>query len=193
MQIRTASNRRLQKVLLLLSILLAIGLMEKTAQADPLFFSNVTVFQNNQTTQLDLFSNPDVALLGSHLTFSIDITGTLGAGMTDTLRLTYTEIGSLPIVQDFQIPLFGTVQPPFSLIFSINSPNANFLGVHATLNVDLLNSSPDFIIPGGPNQGQTVNSFTYSFNVAQPAPEPATVLTLVSGLVALGLRVRPRN
>jgi len=161
--------------------------------ADPLFFSNVTAFQNGDTTQVDLFSNPGTTLLGSNLTFSIDITGTLGMGAVDTLIITYNEMGSLPIVQSFQIPLFGTVQPPFTVIFSILSPGSTSQGLPATLTIDLLNSAPDFILPGGPNQGQTVNSYTYSFNVAQPVPEPATLVALCGGLAALGVRVRRRN
>ena len=160
--------------------------------ADPLVFSNVTAFQNNDTTQVDLFHNPGTTLLGTNLTFSVDISGTLSMGAVDILRITYHELGSSPIVQEFQIPLFGTVNPPFTLIFSIVSPGSNPLGMPATLTVDLLNSAPDFLIPGGPLQGQTVDSYTYSFNV-QPVPEPATMLALASGFVALGLRTRRRN
>jgi len=110
-------------------------------------------------------------------------------GGTDTLRITYTELGSAPVVQDFQIPLFGTVQPPFTLIFSVVSSGLNPQGVPATLTIDLLNSSPDFVIPGG---GQSVNSQTYTFNV-KPVPEPATLSVLFGGLVALGIRVRRRT
>lgn len=164
-----------------------------TAKADPLVFSNVVAFQNNDTTQIDLFSNPGTTLFGPDLTFSVDITGLLQIGAGDTLTITYTELGSQPIVQSFQIPLFGSLQPPFTLVFSVLSPGANFQGVPATLTIDLLNSSPDFIIPGGPNQGQTVNSYTYSFNVAQPVPEPVTLMTLGGGLAALAVRLRRRD
>ena len=175
-----------------MAVLTLIGLSERTALADPLVFSNVTAFQNNDTTQVDLFSNPGITLLGTNLTFSVDINGTLASGAIDTLRITYQELGGSPVVQEFQIPLFGTVNPPFTLIFSFVSPGSNPLGVPATLTVDLLNSAPDFLVPGGLLQGQSVDSFTYSFNV-QPVPEPATMLALASGFIALGLRTRRRK
>jgi len=193
MRIVTKSNMKLHKALFVLAVFGLLGLTERTAKADPLLFGNVTAFQNNDTTQVDLFSNPGTTLIGTTLTFSVDITGILGMGATDTLQITYTQLGYSPIVQSFQIPLFGTVQPPFTLIFSIVSPGSTPQGVPATLTLDLLNSDPDFVIPGGRNQGQTNNSYTYSFTVAQPVPEPGTVLALVSGLAALGIRVRRRN
>jgi hypothetical protein len=193
MRIPIKTNTKLHKALLTGAVLLVMGFMEQTAMADPLVFSNVTAFQNNDTVQVDLFSNPGTTLIGTSLTFSVDIAGTLAMGAGDILRITYTELGSSPIVQEFQIPLFGSVNPPFTLIFSIISPGSNPLGVPATLTIDLLNSTPDFMMPGGPNQGQLVNSFTYSFNVAEPVPEPATMLALASGIAALGFRVRRRN
>ena len=113
-------------------------------------------------------------------------------GATDILRITYQELGGVPIVQEVQIPLFGIVNPPFTLIFTIVSPGTDPLGTPATLTLDLLNSAPDFLIPGGPNEGQLVNSVTYSFNV-QPVPEPATILALAGGFVALGFRTRRRE
>lgn len=186
------TSTKLHKFLFLMAVLTLIGLSERTALADPLVFSNVTAFQNNDTTQVDLFSNPGITLLGTNLTFSVDINGTLASGAIDTLRITYQELGGSPVVQEFQIPLFGTVNPPFTLIFSFVSPGSNPLGVPATLTVDLLNSAPDFLVPGGLLQGQSVDSFTYSFNV-QPVPEPATMLALASGFIALGLRTRRRK
>src|SRR5262249_13653600 len=103
----------------------------------------------------------------------------------DILRITYTEAGSGPQVQQFAIPLFGTVPPPFSLVFTFNSPGATFQGVSGNLMLDLLNSSPDFVIPGGPNAGQSVNSYTYNFNVPQPVPEPAGIIALAPTLLPL--------
>ena len=186
------NQTNVSKALLFVGVLFLLGLTEGTAKADPLFFSNVTAFQNNDAVQVNLYSNPGATLYGTTLTFSVDITGVLPMGGTDTLRITYTELGSAPVVQDFQIPLFGSVQPPFTLIFSVFSPGLNAQGVPATLTLDLLNSAPDFVIPGGPNQGQSVNSQTYTFNV-QPVPEPATLSVMFGGLVALGIRVRRRT
>lgn len=186
------NQTNVSKALLFLGVLFVLGLTEGTAKADPLFFSNVTAFQNNDTVQVNLLSNPGTTLFGSTLTFSVDITGVLPMGGTDTLRITYTELGGAPVVQDFQIPLFGSVQPPFSLIFSVVPSSLNPQGVPATLTVDLLNSSPDFVIPSGPNQGQLVDSQTFTFNV-HPVPEPATLTAFFSGLVALGIRVRRRT
>jgi len=186
------NQTNVSKALLFLGVLFVLGLTGGTAKADPLFFSNVTAFQNNDTVQVNLLSNPGTTLFGSTLTFSVDITGVLPMGGTDILRVTYTELGSAPVVQEFQIPLFGTVNPPFTLIFSVFSPGLNPQGVPATLTIDLLNSAPDFVIPSGPNQGQLVDSQTYTFNV-QPVPEPATLTVLFSGLVALGIRVRRRT
>ncbi len=192
MRIVTTNTAKLQKILGLLAILMLIGLAQQTASADPLVFSNVTAFQNNDTVQVDLFSNPGITLYGTTLTFSVDISGVLAPGAVDTLRITYTELGSSPVVQNFQIPLFGSVQPPFTLLFSFVSPGNTTQGIPATLTLDLLNSAPNFVIPGGLNQGQSVSSYTYSFNVA-PVPEPATLLGMASGLAALGLRVRRRT
>jgi PEP-CTERM motif-containing protein len=193
MQIAKTNRTNVSRSLLFLGVLLVLGLTGPAVKADPLFFSNVTAFQNNDTVQVNLYSNPGVTLYGSTLTFSVDITGVLPPGGGDTLRITYTELGSSPVVQDFQIPLFGTIQPPFSLVFSVFSPGSNPQGVPATLTIDLLNSVPDFVIPGGPNQGQPVNSQTYTFNVAEPVPEPATLSVFFGGLVALGVRVRRRT
>lgn len=192
MGMSSKTSKKLNKLLLLLAAVVLMGATERTAIADPLVFSNLTVFQNNDTTQVNLFSNPGMTVLGTNLTFSVDISGTLAPGAVDILRITYQELGGLPIVQDFQIPLFGTVNPPLTLIFSFVSPASNPLGVPATLTLDLLNSNPDFVIPGGPSQGQSVNSFSYSFTV-QPVPEPATILALASGFAALGFRLRRRK
>lgn len=184
------TSKKIHKILFVIAVLAFLGVTERTAMADPLVFSNVTAFQNNDTTQVDLFSNSGITLLGTTLTFSVDISGTLAPGVTDILRITYQELGGSPIVQEFQIPLFGTVNPPLTLIFSVISPGSNPLGTPATLTLDLLNSAPDFFIPGG--NSQAVNSFTYSFNV-QPVPEPGTILALASGFAALGYRLRRRK
>src|SRR5438046_10445372 len=154
-----------------------------SAKADPLLFSNVVALQNGGTTSVDVFSNTGTTLLGPQISFLVDITGLLPPGVTNTLLVSYSEAGGVPIVQSFDIPLFETVQPPFTLLFSITSPGASFTGIPATLTLDILGSSPDFVIPSGPGAGQRVNSFTYSFIVTKPVPEPTALILLGTGLV----------
>ncbi len=175
--------------LLFLAILILAGF--KGIQADPLFFSNVSALQNNGATKVDLFSHPGTTLIGPQVIFLVDLTGNLNPGTTDTWRVSYSEAGSSSI-QSFQIPLFGSLQPPFTLLFSFTSIAA-FAGTPATLTLDLLNSNPDFIIPSGPNAGQRVDSHTYSFNVSQPIPEPASLTLLGAGLTGLFARSRTRR
>jgi hypothetical protein len=177
--------------LLILTILILAG--AKGAQADPLFFSNVSALQDNGATRVDLFSSPGTTLIGPQITFLVDITGSLNPGTTDTLLVTYLEAGGSPIIQNFQIPLFGTLQPPFTLVISVTSPAASFAGTPATLTLNLLNSNPDFIIPGGPNAGELVDSYTYSFNVSKPIPEPTALALLGVGLTGLLTRSRRRR
>ncbi|MGI8733607.1 MAG: PEP-CTERM sorting domain-containing protein [Pyrinomonadaceae bacterium] len=155
------------------------------SQADPLTFANVGAFQSNGTTIVDLYSNQGETLFGPQITFRVEILGTLPPGGADTLFVRYSDAAGNVIDQSFAIPLFGTIQPPFFVIFSVTAPAVNFQGVPATLFVDLLNSSPDFILPSGPGAGGQVNSFTYSFNVAQPVPEPTSILLLTTAVFGL--------
>jgi PEP-CTERM motif len=185
---------KLRKSILKLTILVLAALGAATStKADPLVFSNVAALQNVGLTSVDLFSHPGATVLGPQITFRVDVTGMLPIGGTDTLRISYSELGNLPIVQSFQIPVFGNVQPPFTLLFTLISPGANSQGVAATLLVDLLNSSPDFVIPGGSNTGKPVDSYTYSFNVATSVPEPSSIMLAGMGITALMAKMRRRR
>lgn len=180
----------MRKFLFLLATMLVLSFAAPVASADPIFFSNVNALQNGGATRVDLFSNPGVTLTGPQVSFLIDITGTLPAGAANLLQITYIEAGGAPQVQIFSIPAFGIIPPPYTQLVTFTSPGADFDGVFATLTVNILGSAANFIIPSGPRAGERVNSWTYSFSVAQPIPEPATLLAFASGLVGLALRRR---
>jgi len=84
--------------------------------ADPLMFSNVRVIQNGGPATTDLYSNPGLNIGGPSISFLVDISGTLPQNGTDSLLVTYLEQGSNPVTQTFLIPLFGSVNPPFTLV-----------------------------------------------------------------------------
>lgn len=178
---------------LLIAALFLIFLAAPNVSADPVSFSNVVALQNSGATTIDLFSNPNTTLFGPTINFLVDITGTLPQNGIDTLLITYIEEGSAPVVQSFTIPLFGTVNPPFTLLFSVTAINPTFQGTNATLTLNLISSSPDFILPGGPNMGQTVDSQTYSFKVAEPVPEPSTLILLGTACLGIVARLRRRS
>ncbi len=184
---------RMRKLGLLLTILMILGFaVTPAAKADPLFFSNTVALQNSGSTRVDLFSNPGVTIYGPRMSFLVDITGTLPFGVTNMLQVTYAEAGSAAIVQSFLIPAFGTVPPPFTQLFTITSPGANFQGIPATLTLDIIGSVGDFVIPSGPNAGSRLDSFTYTFNV-QTVPEPATMILLGTGLAGIAAKMGRRR
>ena len=166
------------------------------AQGDPLTFSNVRAVQslpNNNAVTTDLFASPGALLTnGTRVTFLIDVAGTLPPGVTDTLRLTFGLPAGLTVISDYSIPVFGTVYPPLTIVAGFDFPTF-YQPVPLTLTVDLLNSNPDFTVPGGPNAGQRVNSYTYTFSVVQPVPEPATVFLLTVGLGGVMASARSRR
>ena len=165
------------------------------AQADPLNFSNVRLGQLGSTSWIPLFDNPGLVVTLTEdriLSFFTDVAGTLPEGGTDTIRFTWQGPGQPTVVQSFPIPIFGTGLPPFTLgngtVFPVTyTPQA------WELIVELLNSSPDFTIPSGPNAGVQVDSYTYSFSTVSPVPEPGTMLLLASGLALAAARQRRRK
>lgn len=186
------------KLILTLAALILLTAVAPHAKAEPLFFSDVRAIQllpSNPTVNVttDLFANPGVTLMhGSRVTFAINITGTLPPGTTNLLRLTFVQPSSVTIVQDFSIPAFGSLYPPFTLLVSRDFP-VGYQPVPISMTVDIIGSSPDFVIPTGPNAGQRVNSYTYNFNVVQPVPEPSTLLLLGTGTAALVSGIRKRR
>ncbi len=175
---QVVSLRRLFTTVALASIVIAAA--QASAKADPLTFSNVQALQNNGASRIDLLSNPGVTLFGPQVTFLVDIEGMVPPGES-TLLITYTEAGSPPIVQSFSIPAFDSVPPPYTQLFTITSPGANFSGAPATLTITII-TPPGFSYDGGPTQFVT---HTYTFNVAQPVPEPATMVLLGTGAAGL--------
>src|SRR5690348_13029946 len=165
------------------------------AKADGLLFSDVRLHLLGTTPPagIDLFANQGIVITSpmNIAIVSIPVLGTLPAG-GDTLRLT--------VIATNENGTFVLTNPnPASLNIPINLLNVNgtqvtgftlppsFQGTTITLTVDLLNTSPDFIIPSGPNAGQAVDSFTYTFTVVEPVPEPATLVLLTTGMAGIGV------
>jgi hypothetical protein len=171
----------------LLLSLLFLATTASVVEADPLTFSNVSALQNSGNTSFNLFSSSGIMLTGSQLTFTVDIAGTLPPGGTDTLSVTYQDALGGSVTQLVDIPIFGNVLPPATILITINVPTFSFVAIPATLTVDLLNSNPDFVIP---TTQLAVNSHTYSFNVVQPIPEPATLVLFASGASTLFFKYR---
>ena len=192
------SFRKLTMVLLLVTCGLFCA---APAKADGLFFSNVRLDLLNTTPPggIDLFANQGLVITAPNniATLSIFVFGTLPAG-SDTLRIT--------VIATNENGTFVITNPnAASLNIPITASNANtvnvtgfvfptsFQGTTFTLTIDLLNSSPDFIIPGGPNAGLAVNSFTYTFTIVETVPEPATLVLLTTGIAAIGVKTYRRS
>ncbi|HKE55921.1 MAG TPA: PEP-CTERM sorting domain-containing protein [Pyrinomonadaceae bacterium] len=169
------------------------GLFGSEAKADPLTFSNVRGLQNGGLTNVDLFSHPGATLYGSQISFLVDISGPIARDQGSTLVATFTEEGYAPILLSYQLPLFDTISPPFTLLLTITAPGASYAGTLAALNLNILGSSEEFVIPNGPNRGAYVDGYTYVFEVAQPVPEPASVMIFGTGIVGLATMLRRRG
>jgi hypothetical protein len=169
------------KLLITLAFLLLISAGH--AQADSLSFSNTRAIQNNGNTIIDLFANQGVVLTGPQLDFAVDISGMLPANGSDTLRIVFIEAGQAPQVIQFNIPLLNSVPLPYTQLFSFTLQGTSAQPTNATLLIDILGNNTDFVLPGG--TGQLVDSYTYSFQVAQPVPEPATLA--FAGLTIAGI------
>jgi PEP-CTERM motif-containing protein len=174
-------------LLILSTFLLLLPLGQ--VKADPLSFSNTAALQG--VTRIDLFFNQGVVLTGPQIDFLVDISGIPAAG-SDTLRITFSEAGQTIQVISFRIPLFDAFPPPYTQLFSFTLQGTGSQPGNATLLIDILGSAPDFVIPGGPQSGQLVDSYTYNFQV-QPVPEPATLG--LAGVAVAGIisRARRRN
>src|ERR1044072_5830242 len=157
---------KLKLIFATLSLALCLVATAITAEADPLFFSNVVALQNAGQTSVDLFSNPGITLTGQQLSFLVDINGDIPGSPSQILQITYEELGSAPKISTFNL-LIGEVQPPFSLLFTVTTRGSNSQTTPVKLIVDILGSAPDFVVPGGPRSGDRVDSYTYTFNVAQ--------------------------
>ena len=146
-----------------------------SANADPVSFGNVLALQNGGLTTINLASNPGVTLFGPQISFLVDITGDLAPGSSTVLQITYLEGVGPAQVLTFPIPLFDGVPPPYSQLFTITVVSPTFAGTPATLTIT---------IPGGRTE-------TFTFLVAEPVPEPASIILF--GLGGLGLWSRLRR
>lgn len=145
-----------------------------SANADPLTFGNVLALQDNGLTTINLSANPGVILFGPQISFLVDITGTITPGSDPVLQISYTEGLSPAIVQTFPIPLFAGIEPPYTQLFTITSPGATFAGTPATLTISISGA----------------NSQTFTFLVAEPIPEPASIILLSLGGLGLWSKIR---
>jgi PEP-CTERM motif len=191
-------KHRLTRVAVLVSCFSAAA---SELRAGPLTFQDTSFLISSSGERLDLFSNPGVIIEPSTyegtifppaFIFSTRLLYAGGPSITDTIRFTYRELGFAP-AEVSQDP-FSTGIDPVTLLFVASFEPISHTGVlvPATLTVDLLNSAPDFVIPAGPDQGQLVDSFTYTFSTLTPVPEPSTLLLLGTGVACVALRRRRR-
>ena len=166
--------KRTSKVGLAIAIVFFCLAAVPSANADPLTFGNVRALQNDGLTTVNLSSNPGVILFGPQISFLVDITGTITPGSSPVLQISYTEGLGPALIQTFPIPLFAGIEPPYSQLFTIVSPGATFAGTPATLTIS---------ISGGTSQ-------TFTFLVAEPVPEPASIILLSLGGLGLWSRIR---
>lgn len=176
-----------------------------SAKADPLTFSNVTLNIIDVTPMggIDLFSNPNLVITTKPdgiVVIQVRVSG--DAGLSDIRRVTVTDQnGNVLGIRDRAFTLAGVDQVSGVTLAPSNPLNEpgiviypqSFQGTTIVLTVDLVNTSPDFVIPSGPNAGQLVNSFTYTFTLVEPVPEPATLVLAATGLVGLGARLYRRK
>jgi hypothetical protein len=183
------SNRWLLR---LSTLLMCLTLSAAELRADPLTFNGTVFAIDSAGNRLDLFSNSGAVLEPStyfntitpaSLIFAAFVNFEGGASLTDTIRFTYQEAGTAPLMYS---QTFSTGTEPIDLGFG-----ALFAPVHrtgtlipTTLRVELLGSSPDFVIPSGPLAGQSRDSYTYSFLVQTTVPEPSTWMLVLSGGIA---------
>jgi PEP-CTERM motif-containing protein len=188
-------------------VFLTCGLLcAASAKADPLTFSNAALNINGVTPMggIDLFSNPNLVITTKPdgvVVIQVRVSG--DSGLSDTLRITVTDQNGNVLLGTFDqaFTLAGVDQVKGITLAPSNPLNEpgvilypqSFQGTTILLTVDLLNTSPDFVLPSGPNAGQLVNSFTYTFTLVEPVPEPASLVLVTTGLVGVATRLYRRK
>jgi hypothetical protein len=171
-----------------LTIAAAILMTAGTATADPLIISSVNALYTpvgGAFTSIDLAANLGAVLAGEQVyygtvpravvTFEVFLPS-MPAG--NTLRATF----QLPTSD--QLPFSNLVQDapigaiPGGYVFGMDFP---LLYQPEPMSITLSNLH---IIPGSPPAAGSPESFTYTFSVVQPVPEPASVLLCGAALGA---------